>query len=114
MSKIKSLAELLGEDINKMILSVDEVKDADHTAFVKMYLDNIEVYPTLLPKHWEPKHEYVELCKGLGFNYMERVVRKSDARKHIRDGWRETKLSKLSHSLMCKKWVNAIIAMENS
>lgn len=63
----------------------------------------------LLPKHWEPKNDYVEVEKG----NTERVILKSDLEKAIKDGWQITRLSKVSPALIKSKWINAIISMEN-
>ncbi|QHJ73982.1 hypothetical protein Lazarus_046 [Acinetobacter phage vB_AbaM_Lazarus] len=66
----------------------------------------------LLPKFWEPKHEYVEIFKGTDDSYTEMIVLKSDVKDYIHQGWRISRLSKISRALVYKKWVHAIIAIE--
>ena len=70
--------------------------------------------PELLPKHWEPSKEYVEISRGIGIDYQERVVPKHDAKSWIHAGWSITRLSKISPSMVKTKWINAIIAMEKT
>lgn len=66
----------------------------------------------LLPKQWIPKNEYVEMYKGLGIDYKECIVLKTEMNDMIRAGWSITRLSKISMSMVYSKWRNAIIAME--
>ena len=68
--------------------------------------------PKLLPKHWVPQNEYVEVCRGVGLDYQEKIILKHDVRAEIMAGWSITRLSKVSKSMMHSKWKNAIIAME--
>lgn len=68
--------------------------------------------PELLPKHWEPSKEYVEISRGIGIDYQERVVPKHDVKSWIHAGWSITRLSKISPAMVKSKWINAIIAME--
>lgn len=39
--------------------------------------------PPILPKAWTPKHEYVEISRGIGIDYQERVVPKHDVKSWI-------------------------------
>lgn len=68
--------------------------------------------PPILPKAWTPKHEYVEISRGIGIDYQERVVPKHDVKSWIHAGWSITRLSKISPTMVNTKWINAIIAME--
>ena len=70
--------------------------------------------PELLPKHWEPSKEYVEISRGIGIEYQERVVLKHDVEYWIHAGWSITRLSKISPAMVKPKWINAIIAMEKT
>lgn len=83
------------------------------TNYLKEMIDTagIEV-PELLPKHWVPKNEYVEISRGDGIDYQERIILRSAAKDMIAAGWRITRLTKVSKSMMHAKWKNAIIAME--
>lgn len=78
----------------------------------KEALEDIEL-PPLLPKHWQPKHRYIEMSRGAGGNYEEMIVKEEHVKLSIATGWRITRLSKLSQSMVNSKWVRAIIAMEN-
>lgn len=68
--------------------------------------------PELLPKAFTPKHRYVEICRGIGIEYTERVVPEHQVKTEIMNGWSITRLSKLSTEYVHAKWINAIIAME--
>lgn len=70
------------------------------------------ITPILLPKAWEPSKEYLEISRGIGIGYEERVVPKYDVQSWIHAGWSITRLSKLSQTYVNTKWMNAIIAME--
>lgn len=72
---------------------------------------NIEI-PELLPKNWKPKGEYTEMCRGIGIEYEEKIVRKCDVATEIMAGWSISRLSKLSPSMVHGKWAYAIDAMD--
>ena len=74
---------------------------------------NIEI-PELLPKNWKPKGEYTEMCRGIGIEYEEKIVRKCDVATEIMAGWSISRLSKVSQSKIVQKWKNTIIAMEST
>lgn len=59
------------------------------------------------------KSEYVEMWKGSGLNYSERIVPEHEVRALIRAGWSISRLTKLSPEKLLVKWKNAIDAMEN-
>lgn len=82
------------------------------TVNFKEALEDIEL-PPLLPKHWQPKNRYVEMSRGKGSNYEEMIVKEEHVKLSIATGWRITRLSKLSQSMVRSKWIHAIIAMEN-
>ncbi|ADG59952.1 hypothetical protein Acj9p052 [Acinetobacter phage Acj9] len=70
--------------------------------------------PELLPKHWVPKGSYLEISKGVDKEYTERIIRREDLKLYISDGWRITRLTKISMSMIHSKWKHAIVAMENN
>lgn len=41
------------------------------------------------PVKSNPKGEYVEMCRGIGIDYEEKIVRKCDVRDEIVAGWME-------------------------
>lgn len=74
--------------------------------------DLVEALEPVMAKHWVPKNEYVEISRGVGLDYQERIILRSDVQPMIMLGWRITRLTKVSKSMMYTKWKNAIIAME--
>lgn len=78
---------------------------------IHQFISTLEV-PAPLPKHWEPSKEYVEISRGIGIDYQERIVPKYDVKSWIHAGWSITRLSKISPAMVKTKWINAIIAME--
>ncbi|UJH94836.1 hypothetical protein PhaR5_101 [Acinetobacter phage PhaR5] len=83
------------------------IKDEARKSFI-----DFDHVTDLLPKFWEPKREYVEIFKGTDDSYTEMIVLKSDVKDYIHQGWRISRLSKISRALVYKKWVHAIIAIE--
>lgn len=79
--------------------------------YLKEMIEGVEI-PDLLPKHWVPKNEYVEISRGTGIDCQERIILRSDVKSMIKLGWQVTRLTKVSKSMMHAKWKNAIIAME--
>lgn len=59
------------------------------------------------------KYKYVELSRGNGLRYEERIAKESDVRSLIKQGWRITRLSKVCYREVLSKWSHAIAAMEN-
>lgn len=58
----------------------------------------------LLPKHFTPKHNWVEMEKG----EEERIVLKENVKSMINHGWRITRLSKISNSMVVAKHAHTI------
>ncbi|UNI74482.1 hypothetical protein ABNavy4_044 [Acinetobacter phage AB-Navy4] len=94
-----------------VVLCVDDAPEPPDIHLLKRLVCHVPI-PELLPKHWEPKREYVEIFKGTDVSYTEMIVLKSDVKDYIHQGWRISRLSKISRALVYKKWVHAIIAIE--
>lgn len=59
------------------------------------------------------KDKYVEMWRGIGLNYSERIVPEHEVKSLIKAGWSITRLSKVAPDKLLVKWKNAIEAMEN-
>lgn len=89
--------------MSKVAYLVNELKAKPESAFAKRLLESLEN---------RPKKEYVELYCGENHTYIEKIVLKSEVKQHIEAGWRITSLSKVSPSLVIKKWRTEIDMME--
>lgn len=52
------------------------------------------------------------MCKGIGIDYTEKIVQEHNVKTEIMYGWSISRLSKVSPSMIYKKWKHAIDAME--
>ncbi|UQS94122.1 hypothetical protein ABNavy71_045 [Acinetobacter phage AB-Navy71] len=96
-----------------VVLCVDDAPEPPDIHLLKRLVCRVPI-PELLPKHWEPKGEYLEVSCGKDHTYMEKIIPRSELKSHISSGWRITRLTKVSRGLVYKKWSNAIQAMENT
>lgn len=112
MSKIKTMAE--SDAFSQTVhICIDDAREPPDIHLMKRLICHIPI-PELLPKHWEPKGEYVEVFSGKDHTYIEKLIKKSEVKSHINNGWRITRLSKVSPSMVYKKWSNVIIGLESS
>lgn len=85
--------------MSKLEYFAEQLKAKPESAFAQRLLKSIEN---------RPKKLYTEITKGS----QEKIIFQSDEAKYLKQGWTVTSLSKVSPSLVIKKWRNAIDVME--
>lgn len=96
-----------------LVLCINDAPEPPDIHLLKRIVCHVPI-SELLPKHWEPKGEYLEVSCGKDHTYIEKIIPRLQLKSHISNGWRITRLTKVSRGLVYKKWASAIRAMEST